>query len=80
MCVAYEGIITCRLLHFQMITLLRNPYLWDKDNIGNVLSPTTTKMQFSLNGTEIPVKDLPPKEELMIETMTPEGKLVSFLF
>lgn len=59
-----------------MISLLRNPYTWDKQNVGNILTPTTTNVKFISNGTDMVVQNLPSGEEVIAEMATPMTELV----
>lgn len=60
-----------------MITLQRNPYTWDKSNIGKILSPITTSIQYLSDGKELPVKNLSLGDEVVYEVPTPGTPLVS---
>ena len=62
-----------------MISLKRNPFSWDKQNIGKILTPTVTNVKLLSDGKQLHVVNIPANDELYMEIPTPKTTLVSKL-
>ena len=60
-----------------MVSLAKNPYTWDKEGTGKLISPTIPSAKFVADGSEMVVQNLPPGEETIVEVQTPSIKFVS---
>ena len=61
----------------QLVSLKRNPFTWDRQSIGKMLTPTITNVKLLSDQKEINVKNMPPGDELRVEIPTPKTSLVS---
>ena len=60
-----------------MVSLQRNPFTWDKQNIGKTMNSTVTSFKLLSEGKELAVNNLPSGDEFILELPTPSATLVS---
>ena len=60
-----------------MVSLQRNPFTWDKQNVGKTMNSTVISFKLLSEGRELAVNNLPSGDEFILEIPTPSATLVS---
>ena len=63
--------------HFiQMVSLAKNPFMWDRDKVGSVITPTISSLKLVSGDKRMEIKNLSKGNEIVIEILTPSTPVV----